>query len=150
MPQAWIPVVLLHAGGGLLAHCVSTRGPSLPGARRDSLHTLSLHCSHLAIWLKLCSAVQPGTEPEVSGLIAVAILELGTVASIPQSHNYHHLAWVSDLEQGAAQPAPPPAASRPTTGDGFVVHNNNNDDNSYHLLDTRCGRGSGLDALYAE
>lgn len=31
----------------------------------------------------------------------VALLELGTVTSIPQSHNYHHLAWVSDLEQGA-------------------------------------------------
>lgn len=71
------------------------------------------------------------------------------VTSIPQSHNYHHLAWVSDLEQGAAQPAPPPAASRLATGDSLVVHNNNNDDNSCHLLDTRCGPGSGLGVLHA-
>lgn len=95
-------------------------------------------------------SLKPGAEPEASLLTTVAVLELGTVTSIPQSHNYHHLARVSDLEQGAAQPALPPAASRPTTDDSFMVHNNNNDDNSYHLLDTRCGPGTGLGVLHAE
>lgn len=72
-----------------------------------------------------------GAEPEASRRIAVAVLELGTVTHVPQSRNYQHLVWVSELEQRAAWPALPPAASRPMSGDSFVVCNNTNDDNGY-------------------
>lgn len=126
------------------------RGLSSPGCQGgESSHGVSvLHPScHVANCANGCSALQPGAEPESSPLIAVALLELGTVSSIPQSHNYHHLAWVSDLEQGAAQPARPPAAGRPTTGDSFVVHSNNHDANSCHLLDACCGSDSGYRCL---
>lgn len=37
--------------------------------------------------------------------LAEAVLDLGTVTGIPQSSNYCHLVWVSDLEQGAGQHA---------------------------------------------
>lgn len=84
-----------------------------------------------------------GAEPEAPRLIAVAVLELGTVTRVPQSRNYQLSAWVSELEQGAAWPALPPAARRPMAGDSFVVHNNTSDDNGYHLLDACCGAGSG-------
>lgn len=140
--QAWNFVVLLHAGCQASIH----EGLSFPGCREGqyshSIPVLYPPC-HRVSCANHCSALQPTAEPEASWLIAVAVLELGTDSSHPQSRNYHHLAWVSDLEQGAAQPALPPAASRPTTGNSFAVHNNNSDDNSSHLSDTRCGPGSG-------
>lgn len=37
--------------------------------------------------------------------LSVAVLDLGTATGIPQSRNYCHLAWVSDLEQEAGQHA---------------------------------------------
>lgn len=37
--------------------------------------------------------------------LAEAVLDLGTVTGVPQSSNYCHLVWVSDLEQGAGQHA---------------------------------------------
>lgn len=152
LQQAWDPVALLYAGAWPLP-TVCPRGAlfawMLGGQSSHSVPVPHLPY-HVAKCAQPCSALQPGAEPEASPLTVAALLELGAVTSIPQSHNYHHLAWVSDLEQGAAQPGRPPAASRPTTGDSFVVHNNNHDDNSCHLLDTRCGPGSGLGALHAE
>lgn len=112
-------MVLSYVGTRPLPHCVPMRGSPLLGARRDCLPTMSLYCPlpcHMVNCANLCSVWQPRAEPKASRLTAVAVVELGTVTSIPQSRNYHHSAWVSDLEPGMARPALPPAASRPTTG----------------------------------
>lgn len=108
-------------GTRLLPPIWGTRGPSvrlqwfpmylsetLPSwsHRRDSVSVLPIPPA-LPHHVARISALSHRREPSQGhwAPLAEAVLDLGAVTGIPQSSNYCHLVWVSDLEQGAGQHA---------------------------------------------